>query len=257
MADLAGAVAKLDRAEEHLATLDASLTVWRGANRNPFTNAQNPDKTEIRHYLNFDVPPDLVRWGVLAGDCVHNLRSALDHLAWEASTIKDGSVEFPVFKDRDKFLSTERGGGLHKIRGIERAEAREIIKRYQPWGNPNGFDQDSLWLIHEFDRMDKHQVLTPVGILLREMNLDMVIEYAEGGIVGVPVISGESFQLKQGAEAFTMHFPSPFKRVQVKAGLTLGIGIEYGGRAGGITGTLGNLSKHARRVVEELGDALV
>jgi hypothetical protein len=262
MADLTGVTAKLDRAEEHLATLDASLGTWRGSNPYTFTDAKNPDKTEIRFYAHFNIAPPVIRWAVLAGDCVHNLRSALDHLAWEAtdSTKRGSSVEFPIFEDRDKFLNEGRGGGRYKIRGIESAETRDLICRYQPWHNPKGADQDSLWLIHEFDRMDKHQVLTPVGIVPREIAAQIAVEYATEEIAtqaGPPVIIAPPFALKEGTEAFSLHFIAPYERVKMQANFTLGIALEYRGNVGGVTGILGNLCQHARRVVKELGDVFV
>lgn len=259
MADLSGVTAKLNRAEEHLATLDASLKAWRGSDPYTLTDAKHPDKTEIRFYAHFKVVPDVLRWGLLAGDCVHNLRCALDHVIWEASTIQDTSVEFPIFEDPAKFLSTKRGGGLHKIRGIKRAEARDVICRYQPWRNANGADQDSLWLIHEFDRMDKHQVITPVGIIPRNVNLGLVIEYASEEIAaaaGPPTVVTQPFALKENAEVLSLHFLKPFEGVKMQAHFAFGIAIEYRGNAAGITGTLRNLCQHARRVIEELGNAL-
>lgn len=261
MVDLTGVLAKLDRAEEHLATLDASLKMWRSSNPYSFTDTKHPDATEVRFYIHFDVAPDLSRWGLLTGDCVHNLRSALDHLVWEATdpTQRDRTTEFPIFEDEPKFLSEERGGGRYKIRGVESSELRDLIERYQPWQNPNGVNTDSLWLVHEFDRMDKHQVLTPVGVVPREFATQIVIEYESPDLAarsGPPTVITQPFDLKEGAEAFSLHFIAPFERIHMDLRFTLGIALEYGGNTGGLTGTLGNLYQHTRRIVEEARDIL-
>src|SRR6202043_2947882 len=93
------------------------------------------DTARIRKIEWARFPP--ARWGALVGDCVHNLRSTLDHIVWDLSggtgNAPDDS-EFPVFIDflkffqRDKKGEPARGSGLWKIRGVIEDDAAAIIR---------------------------------------------------------------------------------------------------------------------------------
>ena len=101
-------------------------------------------------------------WGVLLGEIVHNLRSALDHLVYEASSLdKNGrplsDTEFPIFVDEDKFRSERRPGGLYKIRGLN-AETRAFVESMQPFHSENP-RLHHLWALRELSNADKHRLL--------------------------------------------------------------------------------------------------
>src|SRR5262249_51464823 len=81
-------------------------------------------------------PPD--RLFMLIGDVLHNLRSALDHLAWSlAGTLADRNTEFPIFVDPARFGARdgngrpERGGGLRKLHNMP-AEAQSSVRNASP-----------------------------------------------------------------------------------------------------------------------------
>ncbi len=42
------------------------------------------------------------RWGLITGDSVHNLRSALDHLVWQLACHKTGGPDLPGVPDSEK-----------------------------------------------------------------------------------------------------------------------------------------------------------
>ena len=73
---------KLDRAREHLASLDSEWRRWRDGEPYRFAHEADPDTGEnvIRLEVLERPPP---KFAVILGDCVHNLRSALDNLAYE------------------------------------------------------------------------------------------------------------------------------------------------------------------------------
>src|SRR5439155_6469068 len=53
--------------------------------------------------------PPVLRWGVLIGDIVHNLASALDNLVWELAQANPHPPPFPVNgKAKDKSVWTSR-----------------------------------------------------------------------------------------------------------------------------------------------------
>lgn len=107
---------------------------------------------------------------LLAGDCVHNMRSALDHVAYQLATSYSGSlldsqlksIEFPIIGDADDFSRTTKrgepapGSGLARIKYID-PKAQVLIKAMQPY---EGGDWELLASLHDLDRIDKHRELT-------------------------------------------------------------------------------------------------
>jgi hypothetical protein len=72
-------------------------------------------------------------WSPVIGDCVQNLRSALDHMVWqlapqEARLTTPSHLEFPIFSDPQKFgdNAPKRIGSLPKA-------TQKIIESVQPF----------------------------------------------------------------------------------------------------------------------------
>ncbi|MBA4115207.1 MAG: hypothetical protein H0X71_01960 [Rubrobacter sp.] len=100
--------------------------------------------------------------GLLIGDCLHNLRAALDNLVYELLVARHGdpppdkfavSSEFPIFSDRPMILRQHQ----RKIGGIDPA-AQTIIEGLQPYQRGNDFGSHPLWLLHNLSNIDKHRV---------------------------------------------------------------------------------------------------
>jgi hypothetical protein len=81
---LSGVREKLRRAEHHLETLQVEWRKHPGPDLSPyrFTIHIKPDTGDHFIHAEFVKPPPLLL-SVIVGDVLHNLRSALDHLAWE------------------------------------------------------------------------------------------------------------------------------------------------------------------------------
>lgn len=110
---------KMDWAEKHLDALDAEIDRWNSGPRKPRRLKRIRDgvpPTEFRAQIRFDPPiPDTVP--MLIGDAVHNLRSALDHLACALAELKEPTpseighfdIEFPIYISEAKFSRVWRG----------------------------------------------------------------------------------------------------------------------------------------------------
>lgn len=90
-------------------------------------------------------------WGLVLGDAVHNLRSALDHLAWQlvrANGAKPSrATQFPIHGE---------AGGVRIAGGVD-PDALALIEQVQPY---HGRDEgENLRLINALDIMDKHRYL--------------------------------------------------------------------------------------------------
>src|SRR4051812_7680913 len=79
---LEGVRLKLVRADEHLETLDNQITSF--LEREPYSVSyeRKPDGSEHIYRAHVVEDPPLAL-GVLIGDCLQNMRSALDHLVWQ------------------------------------------------------------------------------------------------------------------------------------------------------------------------------
>jgi hypothetical protein len=99
---LAGAYAKLDRADEHLEALDAELKTFVKGNMDiARAKFENVDGQLFYVMVVREVRAVPLRIGILLGDAVHNLRAALDHTVWQLVLLRGGKPnsgnQFPIY----------------------------------------------------------------------------------------------------------------------------------------------------------------
>jgi hypothetical protein len=264
---LDSAFVKLDRADEHFDSVRMEIEAWTENGGYAFSRTQNHDLTEHRFHVCFNRQPDLVRWGLIAGDCAHNLRSALDHVAWECASRHgeppDGT-EYPIFRDKARYLA-ERGAE-RKIAGIKDPAIRTLIEESQPWKrtseesdrDPRGpADRNPLWILHELDRVDKHRF--PVPILLarpRIENPDLAFEIGFSDAPGDnPSVVFSDQPIENCAVALTVYTAQPTVDVNPQLyRLKLGVAATVDDKTGDLILTLRELCKYTRWIVEGFRD---
>ena len=102
-----GAKTKLSRADFHLEQLRRQV---RSGKHNAGQIGYRVDY-ESQEVIVFTRPDATsVRWAVMAGEIVHQSRSALDHIVWEliediGGTQKEGVTGFPIFWEKAKYES--------------------------------------------------------------------------------------------------------------------------------------------------------
>ena len=153
---------KLDRASHHLACLDAKVREWTEGK--PHRYVTKIDRKSHKKFVNIRLlkpPPDEFR--LIIGDCLHNLRSALDSLVYELALAYNDIyplpedrakvLEFPIFGNRmlDAKECRNKIGCLH-------LNAQAAIKGLQPYNRGNEFASDPLWKLHRLSNVDKHRV---------------------------------------------------------------------------------------------------
>jgi hypothetical protein len=161
-------IPKLYRAFDHLNRLEQDMDAWIKEHPVGVTDQLDPKTGQqaitVAHLAD---PPD--RFSLGLGDCIHNMRSSLDHLVFELTDKHlKGAVppnvarkcEFPIFGDRAPNPKEIRD----KIGSIDPA-AQTIIEGLQPHlrGDP-GYEDDLLWVLHRLDIIDKHQTI-PLTVL--------------------------------------------------------------------------------------------
>lgn len=175
--------AKFERAREHFQALaDEVLEYLQRMDRGGVYEVETTIDSGTRRckvVLNVGEPVPEVRWGLLVGDAMHNLRSCLDHLIEAATIIHTGApldrTEFPVFdaphgtggragyhdKQRDGTTPDPRSG-LHRVRGVD-PQLAELVEQEQPY-HASDPHRHPLWRLHRFDIIDKHRVIPVFGI---------------------------------------------------------------------------------------------
>ena len=106
-----GAMLKIARAKRHILELEQTLEAYRQTKpyslSHKLTEIKPGDAVQIK--LPEKIPPEL---SVITGDVLHNLRSALDHLAYQlalqngAESISD--IYFPFWRDIATFNSNAK-----------------------------------------------------------------------------------------------------------------------------------------------------
>jgi hypothetical protein len=156
---------KLDRAGAHLDDLDRQVKDFIASE--PYEMyATSPDPitqaTEFRVRVHRQPPPAL---GLLAGDCLINLRAALDHVVYAAATAHVGgapakprALQFPICLDANSF----RDGATQRcIRELSQS-ARDAIEQLQPYHSSNA-EIHPLSVLAELCNADKHRVINIVA----------------------------------------------------------------------------------------------
>ncbi len=158
----AGIAAKLKRAEESIANLDAEIRAFFSGSKYPVM--PDPDSGEwqgaVDYHKERPVPP---RFAVLAGEIVHHLRSCLDHVAWYFSCAeyrrdKGTRIGFPVLDQKP-----QKAGDLKKkFEGISNKRVKVLIRCLQPYRHQGGATAHWLWILNDMDRIDKHREIVLV-----------------------------------------------------------------------------------------------
>jgi hypothetical protein len=109
----------------------------------------------VKFRLISESPPELA---IVLGDAIHNLRSALDHLACQIVLAGGGKpnthTAFPIFYAQKTFEAKFNG----KIHGASQ-KMLDLVRGLNPYRRGN----ELLWALHKLDIIDKHRLLIPVA----------------------------------------------------------------------------------------------
>jgi hypothetical protein len=157
---LEGSHAKRNRAETHLKAIEQRIGEFLEGDPYPVTVEPYPE--EGRYLVKLVNPKSLPaqELALLIGDCVHNMRSALDYIVWELAGAdpSDRVSMFPIFDDEAKYKS----GGARRIKRLPAGPdgPRALIERLQPYKAGKQARSSALWAIEDLDAADKHKLLT-------------------------------------------------------------------------------------------------
>lgn len=194
MADaLEGARTKVARAEEHIDGLRTEWQAFVDTDAYGIAVDLNPQEDSVWYLISFrvlrPVPP---RISAIAGDIVHNLRSALDYVAAEIVAHHGGDVArsaFPLYIKAEHFKRDvrdrdERKRGPGPLNGVPHdSDAWGFVERNQPYNRADNPRDDALFALNYFSNRDKHRALVPaLGSVLGEDGLSFV-EWSDRAVV--------------------------------------------------------------------------
>lgn len=170
MHPLDGPRRKLDRAAVHIKTLNYAVSRWYDSKPFPIV-AEHFNAEQTVYIYRFEAKAVPIDIGIVAGDAIHNMRSALDHIAWQLQTLTPLSgrrkgwefdIQFPIF------LSKSDEGKLNRFLQYIPRDAGEVIKSLQPYNAPDGIKPEfhALWLLNQLSNADKHRIVTIGGAAL-------------------------------------------------------------------------------------------
>ena len=237
---LDGVQAKLDRAFEHGEALRDEI---RGLVQGDFYDTRveyqhKPDAKGniwLRGYLDVLQEPPL-KLGVMAGDCVHNLRSALDHLVYQLALL-DGEKSpsgtlFPIACTEAEYLVVPPNAVAclrdRALAGIAEPH-RAMIDQEQPYISVSAGSHardHALAVLNSFWNRDKHRVIQTAA--LRPFSVEAIPVGANfTPIVHLPAKPPRV--LANGAYIYSIGTPALDPSVKVQVNLNYGIGFGHWG----------------------------
>ena len=253
--ELADCMLKIGRAEVHAKTVNDEILDWEQAE--PYILSNNVDSQGYRYSVkvSFNLPYR-DRWSLIVGDCIHNLRCALDQLVY-AIAVRESGIDPPLDERLLQFPITDSPGTFanegRRIKSLSQT-VRTSIERVQPYNRPDRFLPPLLSLIQYFDNRDKHKLL----------NVAISKQQVGEGEVDLPFvhrirnITTNQGDIVDGAEIVTFTVDPPYLDVKYKYKAAFTIGLRHPAGPTGIKVTairrlLPLLCEETRTVVEIIG----
>jgi len=148
--------AKMIRAHEHLETLEKEISEYLSTIKPTIVLKTAPKEPWpwLVMWVTDYIPP--IRLSVLLGDCVHNMRSALDNLICGLARTVDPScackgTAFPYSENEKAFDANMK----RDLAGVP-IDAQKIIKQLQPWCDTSP-SPNPLLMLNKLSNIDKHR----------------------------------------------------------------------------------------------------
>lgn len=223
--------AKIERADEHIECLNSEINALIDSDAYRTISKPIGDARESSIRIVGPEPP--IRWAVIAGEVVHQLRSSLDHLICQLALANGKPIlrshQFPICDSPEKFKTARKAG---RMKGLS-SSAQSSIEARQPYNTSNDITGNFLYILREMDDADKHRNLSIVVALANAREL--IIGDAsrprpkEDSIVieGLSPPPEPQKPTEGGTEVLRIRFGAPEPSVQVTGKPT--IQVAFGG----------------------------
>lgn len=160
---------RLGRAEEHLETIKCRLLRHYEADKYLLTGEYQRDFNQPGGRGSIVTDPVTLpeidpRLNTIIGELLHDLRSALDHLAWQLVLNAGGTptddTKFPIEAPTTNLQGKQGNPGV--AGGVSR-KAKTLIASAQPYKWGTRYREHPLWLLHKLWNIDKHRYVIAKG----------------------------------------------------------------------------------------------
>jgi|SRR5215831_7262775 len=183
-ANLEGCWAKLDRARQHFDDFNARVSGIFSANEDSEAGTHQYDRQTQQLIISMpNSPPIDPSLPLIFGDCIHNVRTSLDHLVFQLALMNNmpassaNKTSFPVSLSRTDFKELTR----KKVAPFIKSQALAEIEKLQPYVTGNAGSDDLICILSQLDIIDKHRLV-----------LVTIAKFAASGFK-LTVPSGETF----------------------------------------------------------------
>lgn len=228
---LAGAIEKFNRAKEQFDELRSEMDSFFNGEPKPYFSVGefDPDAREwVERFHIREEPP--LGFGVILGDCVHNLRSCLDHVVWQVTRLDGGTptkdTQFPIASKSERQFESI---AAQRIPGLS-ASHRALVKDVQPYQAGDRAHAHPLGVLATLSNTDKHQVINATYSFLDTDPQPILDGLVFQGPGQSPVVSfhmaSRGTRLEDGTPWLCIRFApgqEPSGKVEMEGNLTLGV----------------------------------
>lgn len=163
---------KIERAKKHIGDLDNERASFLALNPYLVTPEYYAEYNATAYFLD-ECPPIPNSIALMAGDAIHNLRSALDHLFFQLieangkTPIIEDYPGFPILKSKERFDKYVAANCAQK-KGTS-GKAENLIQATKAYQGGN----DTLWSLQELDNIDKHRLLITAVFAINKFGFDI------------------------------------------------------------------------------------
>jgi hypothetical protein len=171
MAALDGIRAKIDRAIEQLDSLETEAKATLERDPVPITQDRNAEGWNVLRMAPITLP---LRWTIIMGEIIHDLRSALDHLIWQLvlanNQVPSRANQFPVFSEgtvptwASKDWKQRKASWARALQGVHLDDVA-LIKALQPYKRRDRLRFVPIEVLTLFSNTDKHQTPLPTATI--------------------------------------------------------------------------------------------
>lgn len=216
--------AKLDRARDHVRTLDDESREFTLNSLAAIRTVEDGGRRHVITWTKYSPVPD--RLGLIMGDAVHNTRSALDHLVWalaeagakyQGVTLTDSDergLQFPTAKSQESFDNNKP----RSLKCVPDAAVAYIEGR-QPFTLDDP-DRHFLAQLSTLDNTDKHRTLLPSVVVAGISSVSWPSE-----VVDAAAIQPAGSVRAAGEEICHYEFEKPYSEDELPMEFPFSVGI--------------------------------
>jgi hypothetical protein len=214
---------RLAWARRHLDALDKSIDQFIEGKPYHMRAEENPEggHQHYRAILEVRKEPPVRDWGMMAGDVIHGLRSALDNLAYALQVKHSGPpadpkkvlVQFIICDD-----AKDWSGQCYKIKAMS-PDVRAEIERLQPYHRADPTKRHILSILRDLSNVDKHRRLLVVVAVAPNVGFTLFNQ--------ITALTGYSGPLVDGTVIALWKIDGPLPKPEMNMDYTMPLSIEF------------------------------